>query len=436
MKHTSILLFLLCMSLVSAAQPAFSAHYVPGAGLESISATILRDSGEWLIYTTSGKLYRTTNGGGAYTLITTFTAGTNIRKFVAIGDTVIGVGSGIVRSTDFGQTWANRPVASGGEIYDDILVMPGGKLWLSGCKNASNNLWETNTAVAGYTLKFSIPTPLGIPLTDRLTNISTFSTDSVFLITRDTAAVDYGVHYTYNAGASWGYRRLHMDSLYKAMGDTASALTGTYRVSYVKYHNGRRANIFTVSSHFTKDFVTTNSFSNLGIDTPSTAHHDAHQVIDWISCDGHEYIAFDHNEDSNPGLQQVSLNSKGEVLLGSYFPGQTVHLSHVGDFAVAGTVDMLVTKIAGICSPSAQAPSTRVRQGTAVIAPNPSDGIFRVSYTGSNAWTWEVCDMTGRTVATGDSREPQIDLAGSVRGTYVVRISDGSSSSIHRIVRY
>ncbi len=434
MRHASILLFLLCLSFASYAQPAFSAHYVPGAGLESISATLMRNSDEWLVYTTSGKLYRTTNAGGAYDLVLTFTAATGIRKFINVGDTIIGVGSTIIWSADFGQTWMTRPVASGGEIYDNVVAMPGGKLWLSGCKNLSNNLYETNTRMVGYTHKFSMPTPLGIPLTDRLGNISTFSTDTVYLITNDTAAIDYGVHYTYNAGASWSYRRLRMDSLYRVMGDTSSTLSGIYRVSYVKYHNGRQANIFTVSSHATKDFVTVNGFATLRIDTASTARHDAHQVIDWISCDGHEYVAFDHNEDSNPGLQEVSVNANNMVVPGQYYPGQTVHLSHVGDRAVAGTVDMLVTSIQGICSHSSQAPDTRFPAMSTNIAPNPSAGLFHIHHAGAD-WTWQVCDVTGRGIACGTAHCPDIDLTAYSSGIYVVRVWDGGMISTYKIVK-
>lgn len=79
----------------------------------------------------------------------------------------------------------------------------------------------------------------------------------------------------------------------------------------------------------------------------------------------------------------------------------------------------------------------------AVLYPNPVNDILTVEVpTSSGTAVVSVIDVTGRTVVEGASfmqqgqiARTQLDMSGMPQGLYMIRIQDGASESVHRVVR-
>jgi hypothetical protein len=72
-----------------------------------------------------------------------------------------------------------------------------------------------------------------------------------------------------------------------------------------------------------------------------------------------------------------------------------------------------------------------------LVYPNPSTGIFNISGFGNGRMEWEVCDMSGRKVASGVeaniSSDRQLDLRDLPAGLYQVKVTTQSGPVVKRI---
>jgi hypothetical protein len=70
---------------------------------------------------------------------------------------------------------------------------------------------------------------------------------------------------------------------------------------------------------------------------------------------------------------------------------------------------------------------------TVKVYPNPSTGVFNVSYQGSATLQYTVYDLTGKTILSGTGN--QIDLSRQAIGMYFAKITDGSAVRSLKLVR-
>src|SRR5690606_16308460 len=69
------------------------------------------------------------------------------------------------------------------------------------------------------------------------------------------------------------------------------------------------------------------------------------------------------------------------------------------------------------------------------VHPNPTSGLVNVRTDFPGAYTIEVMDLTGRTVANAlGNGATTVDLSGQGRGVYVVRVTRDSDGTVRRIV--
>jgi len=88
----------------------------------------------------------------------------------------------------------------------------------------------------------------------------------------------------------------------------------------------------------------------------------------------------------------------------------------------SSSIDVIVNQAVGIISLS---------EWSLSIFPNPSSGIFTISYEASSTLSWQVIDLQGRMLSSGT--DTQIDLSPQPTGLYLLRLSDGENQAHIRL---